>query len=304
MKIAVTSKSFSKNEVLINRLKEKYPNAELQLQLKPKGLKQEELIEFLSGCERAIVALEEINDYILSNCPDLKVISKYGVGLNNINIDDCKKHGVKIGWTGGVNKLSVAEMTLGFMLGLSRNLFTSSYHMNEGNWLKQGGFQLSGKTVGIIGVGHIGKEVIRLIEPFGCKILVNDIIDQAEYYKNAKVEHVDKNEIFKKSHLISVHTPLTTETENLFNLKTLEQCKEKPYIINTARGGIFKEDDLLPAIDKGYISGVAVDAYVAEPLDIEEIYKHKQIITTPHIGGNAAEAVLAMGYSAIDNLDV
>ena len=304
MKIAITSKSFSKNEVLIQKLREVYPDATLNLQHKPTALNQDQLIEFLQGCEKAIVALEEINSSVLSRCPDLKVISKYGVGLNNINKADCEKHGVKIGWTGGVNKLSVAEMAVGFMLGLSRNLFTSSYYMKEGQWNKNGGFQLSGKTVGIIGVGHIGKEVIRLLTPFNCNILVNDIIDQKRYYESVNVKFATKEDIFKKSHIISVHTPLDQTTEGLLNLKTLETCENQPYIINSARGGIFKEEDLVPAIEKGFISGAAIDAYVAEPLDIEEIYKHKNIISTPHIGGNSAEGVLAMGFSAIENLRV
>ena len=275
MKIAITSKSFSKNEILIQKLREVYPDAILNLQHKPTGLNQDQLIEFLQGCEKAIVALEEINSSVLSKCPNLKVISKYGVGLNNINKPDCEKHGVKVGWTGGVNRLSVAEMTLGFMLGLSRNLYTSSYHLKEGQWKKNGGFQLTGKTVGIIGVGHIGKEVIRLLAPFNCNILVNDIIDQKEYYNSVNVTHATKEEIFKSAHIISVHTPLDPSTEGLLNLETLKTCENQPYIINSARGGIIKEEDLVPALEKGYISGAAIDAYIAEPLDIEEIYKHK-----------------------------
>ena len=302
MKIAVTSKSFSKNKILIERLQQEFPSAKLQLQLGDRGLKSDELVEFLQGCERAIVALEDINDDILTKCPDLKHISKYGVGLNNIDKEACKKHGVTVGWTGGVNKLSVAEMALGFMLGLARNLFTSSFELKEGNWNKQGGYQLSEKTIGIIGAGHIGKEVIRLLKPFNCKILVNDIIDQEEYYQEVGVAAVGKEKIFQECDIISFHTPLNQETENLVNIESVKSCIKKPYLINTARGGIFKESDLVPALDQGFISGVALDAYISEPLDIESIYKDKRIVTTPHIGGNAAEAVLAMGYSAIENL--
>lgn len=302
MKIAVTSKSFSKNKVLVDKLKAAFPEAEIKLQLTPKGLTPKELILFLCDCDRAIIALEEINSDILKHCPKLKVISKFGVGLNNINQADCKKFGVKVGWTGGVNKLSVAEMTIGFMLGLSRKLFTGAFNLKEGDWLKDGGFQLTGKTIGIIGIGHIGKEVIRLLTPFNCRILVNDILGQEEYYKMAKVTHTSKDQIFKEAHIITVHTPLTNETNNMFNLESLKKCENTPYLINTARGGIINETELVEAIHQGLILGAAIDPFISEPLDIEEIYQHKSIITTPHIGGNAKEAVLAMGESAIQNL--
>ena len=302
MKIAITSKSFSKNEFLINKIKEEYPEAEIKLQLEPIGLNQDELIEFLADCDKAIVGLEEINEEVLSSCPKLKRVSKFGVGLNNIDKSACEKHNVTIGWTGGVNKLSVAEMALGFMIGMARNLYQSSFYLNEGEWRKNGGYQLSEKTIGIIGVGHIGKEVIRLLKPFDCNILVNDIIDQAEYYESVKVTKTSKEEIYKKCDIITIHTPLTDETKDLFNKTTFALCEKNPYIINTARGGIINEGDVVGAIEANLISGAAIDAYISEPLDIEKIYSNKKIICTPHIGGNAKEAVIAMGLSSIRNL--
>lgn len=175
MNILATSPSFSKNKILQDEIYKYFPNAKLNLE--GKRFNQDELIEYIKDADAIIVGLESINTEVLDKCPNLKMISKYGVGLNNINLDECKKRGIKIGWTGGVNKLSVAEMTLGFMMMLSRNLFTTSNQLKNGIWNKSGGFQLSGKTIGIIGVGHIGKEVVRLLKPFGCKILVNDIIN-------------------------------------------------------------------------------------------------------------------------------
>lgn len=302
MIIAVTSKSFSKNTELITELKTQFPNDEIRLQERPTGLSQEELIDFLQGCEKAIIALEEINSEVLKACPELKRISKFGVGLNNIDLNACREFGVEVGWTGGVNKRSVSEMALSFMLGLARNLYSSSYLLKHGEWVKNGGYQLSEKTVGIIGVGHIGKDLIELLKPFKCQILVNDIIDQDDYYNSVGVKKVSKEEIYEKSDIISIHTPLTKETKNLFCMETFKKCKKNPYIINTARGGIINENDLVPAIEGGLISGAAIDAFLKEPLDIDEILKHPKIVTTPHIGGNAKEAVLAMGMSAINNL--
>jgi D-3-phosphoglycerate dehydrogenase len=195
-------------------------------------------------------------------------------------------------------------MAFGFMLGLSRNLFHSSLKLSSGIWEKNGGFELSGKTVGIIGVGFIGKEVIRLLKPFNCNILCNDIIEQEAYYKIAGVKSATKEEIYKAADIITLHTPFDDSTENLINIEVMKECKKIPYLINTARGGIISEHDLLLALKNGYISGAAIDTYVYEPLDNEEIYKNDKIVCTPHIGGNSKEAVLAMGRSAINNLQI
>jgi phosphoglycerate dehydrogenase-like enzyme len=300
LKIVVTSKSFSNNAHLVAKLRANYSN--IQLNDKDQLKTKEQLTFFLKDADAAIVGLDPIDSELLRQCPKLKSIAKYGVGLNNIDQQACKELGVQVGWTGGVNRISVAEMAIGFMLALSRNLFFSSYKLKSGEWKKDGGFQLTGKTVGIIGCGHIGKEVIKMLKPFNCKVLVNDIVDQTEFYKENGVQAATKEEIFESSNIITVHTPLDPTTENLFNYETFKKCTQSPYIINTARGGIIHEEDVLVALEENLISGVAIDSYINEPLIKKELYQHPQIITTPHIGGNAAEAVIAMGEAAINNL--
>lgn len=300
MTIAVTSKSFSKNTHLKQQLLNVFPN--VKFNYADKKLTPFETIEFLQDCEGAIVALEEINEWVLSQLPKLKIIAKYGVGLDNIDLNACKKHGVHIGWTGGVNKASVAEMTLGFMLMLSRNLYTTSNQLKEGIWNKSGGSSLYGKTIGIIGVGHIGKEVIQLLKPFGCTILVNDIIDQTPYYSKQNALQCSKEEIFQRSDIITLHTPSTEHTFHLVNAKTLSLMKPTAYIINTARGDIINLHDLKSALQLGSIAGAAIDVYDTEPPQDRELLSLPNLICTPHIGGNAHEAVVAMGESAIIHL--
>ena len=179
--IVATSVSFSKNKTLQKKFLKYFPNAKLNTQ----GVRfnEDTLIDFIKDAQGIIVGLEPITKKVLDNSPKLKYISKYGVGLNNIDLKECKKRNIKVISTQGVNRLSVAEMTLGFMLMLSRNLYTTSNLLKQGIWQKNGGFELSGKIIGIIGVGHIGKELIRLLKPFRCKIFVNDIIRQKKYYK-------------------------------------------------------------------------------------------------------------------------
>jgi len=300
MNIIVTSPSFSKNKILQNEMYKYFQNSKLNLD--GKRFKQEELIEYIKDADAIIVGLEVINKEVLNNCPNLKIISKYGVGLNNIDLEECKKRDIKIGWTGGVNKLSVAEMALGFMLMFSRNLFMTSNELKQGIWNKSGGFQLSGKTIGIIGVGYIGKEVIRLLKPFGCRILVNDIINQDKYYRENSLLEVSKEKLFKESDIVTIHTPHNDITDNMVDLEVLKAMKKTAYILNTARGGIINEQDLKLALQHKIIAGAGIDAYIEEPPTDKEFVNLPNLICTPHIGGNSSEAVEAMGMSAIKHI--
>lgn len=300
MNIVATSPSFSKNKTLQEEIYRYFPNAKLNLE--GKRFNKKELIEFIKDADGVIVGLEPMDEEVLSRCTNLKIVSKYGVGLNNIDKEACAKRGIAIGWTGGVNKLSVAEMALGFMLMFSRNLFTTTNQLKNGTWNKSGGFQLSGKTVGIIGVGHIGKELIRLLKPFGCKILVNDIINQDKYYKKNGLVEVSKEELYKQSDFISIHTPQNETTYNFITLETMKIMKPTAYLLNSARGGLVNEKGLKIALHEGIIAGAAIDAYVEEPPTDKEFLELPNLICTPHIGGNAKEAVEAMGMSAIKHL--
>lgn len=300
MKIVVTSPSFSSNKSLQQEIYKYFPKAKLNLD--GKRFNKEELVEYIKDADAIIVGLEPIDKEVLEQCPNLKIVSKYGVGLNNINLEACKKRDITIGWTGGVNKLSVAEMTLGYMLMLCRNLFITSNELKNGIWNKSGGFQLSEKRIGIIGVGYIGKELIRLLKPFNCEILVNDIINQEQYYKENNLKEVSKEEIFKTCDIVTIHTPFDSTTDNLINKKVFETMKNSSFIINSARGGIINEDDLKYALLNNIIAGAAVDAYVEEPPSDKELLSLPNLICTPHIGGNSKEAVEAMGLSAINHL--
>lgn len=300
MKIAVTSPSFSKHPDLIKEMNQSFEN--FKLNSDGKRFTQDELIDYLTGFDAAIVGLDEITPKVVDALPELKIIAKYGVGLNNIDLEYCAQKNVKIGWTGGVNRLSVAELVLGNTISLLRNLYVSSNHLKGGEWIKNGGEQLSGKTVGIIGVGHIGKEVIRLLKPFNCTILVNDIIEQKDYYSSVGAVEVSKNEIYQKADVISVHTPLTDETKNLLNAEAFQQMKSNAVVINSARGGIVDELALIEALQQGKIGGAALDVYEVEPPINQELIRQFNLICTPHIGGNSKEAVYAMGMSAIGYL--
>jgi phosphoglycerate dehydrogenase-like enzyme len=299
MKIKVSTVAFSTNQLLVLELKKHFQDAEINE--KGNRIPESELANFYMDADGIIVGLEKITPELLDKLPKLKIIAKYGVGLDNIDIKACKDRNITIGWTGGVNKRSVAEMALGFMLALCRNLYITSNHLKTGTWNKNGGFQLTNKTVGIIGAGNIGKELINLLTVFQCKILVNDIIEIKDIIGN-NVSIVDKNTLYSESDFISIHTPLTEDTENLIDLQVLRKMKKSAFLINTARGGIVNENDLKFALRNSLIAGAAIDVYTVEPPTDMELLSLPNLITTPHTGGNAMEAVLAMGYSAIEHL--
>jgi D-3-phosphoglycerate dehydrogenase len=297
--IAVCSKTFSNTSILVEELKKCFSNLEFNYE---KDLDGDELVAFIGEAKGAIVALEKIDNYILDRCPNLEVIVKYGVGLDNLDLASCKRHNVRVGWTGGTNRLSVAEMTIGFMLALSRNLFRSSLELKWGLWNKNGGLQLSGRTVGIIGVGNVGKEVIRLLKPFNCRIMVNDIINQDDYYQAQGVKEASKEQILKEAEIISLHMPLNSDTKHFINETTLALIRPDAYIINTARGPLVDYSTLKDSLLNKKVAGFATDVYDEEPPKDKELLSFDNVICTPHIGGNSKEAVFAMGMSAIDHL--
>ena len=300
MKVKVSTIAFSKNKYLVECLLKEFPDAEVNTAgIRVNG---EALVDYFTETEAAIVGLELITPDIIKQFPKLRIIAKYGVGLDNIDLKACKENNIKIGWTGGVNKRSVAEMTLGFMLMLSRNLFITSNKLKQMVWNKKGGTQLTGKTIGIIGLGNIGKDIISLLQPFGCNFLVNDIIDISDYAILHRLRIASKEEIYKNADIITIHTPLNSETSNLINLEVFKMMKSTAFLINTARGGIVNENDLKFALEHKIISGAAIDVYESESVLNEELLVLPNLICTPHTGGNSLEAVVAMGLSAIEHL--
>lgn len=299
-RVAVASRSFSKNPTLRAELLERYPN--VTFNETGKVLSGEELIAFLSDHDLAITGLETINEAILKRLPKLKSISKYGVGLDMLNLQDMEKYGVQLGWTGGVNRLGVAELALTFALLLVRGTYVSHRHLRDQKWVQSPGRQLSGKTIGIIGCGHVGKELVRLLQPFQCRILVNDIRDYPEFFNEQKIRRVTLEELLKESDGITIHTPLDPSTQNLLSAEKLQFMKSGAFLINTARGGIVDESALKALLKSGQISGAAFDVFGVEPPTDLELLNLPNFFGTPHIGGSSAEAVIAMGRSAIENL--
>jgi phosphoglycerate dehydrogenase-like enzyme len=298
--VAVTSISFGKNITLREELKNKFPNSSFNES--GGNLPEHEFIKFLNNADAVIVGTEHVTDKILNQTPRLKIISKYGVGLDNIDEESLKRRNIALGWTGGVNQRSVSELTLCFMLGLCRNIFYSGYKLKQSQWEKDGGQQLTGKTIGIIGCGHIGSDLVRLLAPFKCNLLVNDIINKSEFCRNHGAIQTSLETLVNESDLISLHVPLTSVTKEMVNEDFLGQMKPTSCLINTSRGDVVDQAALKNALQQNTIAGAALDVFTEEPPTDEEFLSLPNLMATPHIGGNAREAVEAMGRSAIAHL--
>ncbi len=298
--IMVGSRSFSSNPILRQELLAEFPTGAFN----EDGVVYagDELISFLAGAAGAVLSLEPIDGAILDRLPDLRIIAKYGVGLDNLDLAAMQARDVALGWTGGVNKRGVAEMTLGFMLGLNRNLHGAGVRLRAGQWQKEGGRDLSSCTVGIIGMGHVGKEVVALLQPFGCAILVNDIIEQAEYYRAHGLTEASKEQIYAQADVLTLHTPLTDLTEGLIDSDVFDRMKPHAYLINASRGGVVNQADLKRALMEKRIAGAALDVFELEPCPDRELLALPNFWATPHIGGSSAQSILAMGRSSIYHL--
>ena len=300
-RVAVCSRSFSRHPILRRELVARYPNATFNDA--GASLVGGALIDFLSGHDKAVIALERIDADVMAALPDLRVISKYGVGFDGIDLDALINTRVELGWTGGVNRTSVAELVIGFAISLLRLVPQANAEVRAGTWKQAVGRQLSARTVGIVGCGHVGKELARMLRAgFGCEVLLNDIEDRTEFARAVGAAQVDLPTLLNRADVISLHLPLDVTTRGLFDAETLAQMRPDAILINTARGGLVDELALERALGAGFLAGAAFDVFAVEPPEDNALIALPNFIVTPHIGGSAEEAILAMGRAAIDGL--
>lgn len=299
--LAVASRSFSRNEVLRNEVLKRYPDAKFNDE--GLSLNGDSLVDFLNGYEKAILALETIDESILSRLPTLKIIGKYGVGLDMLDLPALRKYGVKLGWTPGVNKRSVAELAVSFAISLLHRAVFANSEVKNGKWYQVRGRQLSDCTFGIIGCGNVGKDVVRLLKPFNCKILAYDILDFPEYYSEHNVLSSGLDNLLELSDVVSIHLPLDQSTKNILTEERLQLMKSDSILINLARGGLVDEVALKKILLSKKIAGAAIDVFAVEPPQDSDFSYMDNVLVTPHIGGSTKEAIYAMGMAAIDGLD-
>jgi D-3-phosphoglycerate dehydrogenase len=311
-KVAITSRSFSANKYLVEELRARYAN--ITLNNSGKTLVGSELLEFLDGQNKVIVGLENFDKNLIDQLPELKVISKFGVGLNNIDLESMKEHSISLGFQPGTNKQSVAELALMHIFIALRKAPSSKEDICNNIWSQNKGHELFGKTIGIIGFGNIGQRLAELLESFKCKIVFYDGIEfskeelvdkfpsRSEDFIN-NLQQSSLNEVLKEADIVSIHIPLLEETQNLISVDELACLKKDVRIINTSRGGIVDEKALEDFLNQNKNAFAAFDVFETEPAFNHPLLKLNNFYATSHLGSMTIEGVISMGIAAINGLD-
>lgn len=258
-----------------------------------KGITAEELLSEIDNYDAVIVrGRTKMTDVVIAQAKKLKVVGRCGVGVDNIDLQAAKENGITVVNAPGATTVSVAELTMGLIFALAREIPRADAGMKRGEWLKKElvGVELDKKSLGIIGYGRIGSRIGKIAVSAGMRINAFDPFLTPETTQVNGGELLPFDEVIKKSDFITIHTPLTETTRNLINDETISKMKDGVFIICAARGGIIDEKALLDGLNSGKVAGAALDVYANEPPTNQELISHPKIITTPHIAGQTADA--------------
>jgi D-3-phosphoglycerate dehydrogenase len=296
-KILITARSFKKSKKALKLLEKE--NYELVYNPFDRPLKESELIGLVSGVNAIVAGVDEITEKVIANAmPTLKIIARHGVGVDNVDLVAANKYGVIVTNTPGANSIAVAELTIALMLALVRHITTINVKVRENNWQRIMGIELNGKTLGIIGLGNIGCEVVKRLNSFNMKILAYDKYEKSEMIEKYNITYVSLDKLLEESDFITLHLSVTDETKGIINKRNLEKMKESAMLINTARGELIVERDLYDALKNKKIAGAALDAFENEPLRDSPFFELENVILTSHIGAYTAESVDRMATMA------
>lgn len=300
-RILVTSTSFGKADPLpLQRLKE-YGCDVIE---NPHGrpLKEEELITLLADVDGVIAGLDEYSEKVMKSSNRLRVISRYGVGVDKVDLDAAAAQGITVTTTPGVNTQAVADLTMALMLAVARKVPEAHASIRQGKWEKIFGHSLYRKTLGIVGLGQISRAVVKRAGGFDMEILIFTRYPDASFAEAAGVRYAGFDAILEQSDFLSLHCAVTSDRAGMIGLQQLKKMKPTAYLINTARGALINQEDLYQALKEGIIAGAALDTYVHEPPKDSPLLTLENIVTTPHIGSYTYETVLEMGLTSVENL--
>jgi len=263
---------------------------------------EQELRDLIRDVDGIIVGLDSISRDVIAAAEKLKVISKYGVGVDNIDLQAARARGIVVTYTPGGNSEAVADLTIGLMLAAARRIPSADRAVRSGDWRKVVGLAVWKKTIGIVGVGRIGRGVVRRASGFNMRILCCDKVIDNDFAARYGAEYVPLDLLLRESDFVTLHVPLTDETRGLIGERELSQMKRTAILINTARGEVVDEDALYQALAEGRIAGAALDVFRNEPPTGSRLLGLDNVILTPHIGAHTDEAILEMGRNAVKNL--
>ncbi len=300
-KVLNTSRSFGKVSDRAIRFLEKN-NCQFIETSKAKPLKEKELIEELKGVDGLIVGIDKVTARVIEAADRLKVISKHGVGVDNIDIKKAINKGIVVTNTPSANVNAVAELTIGLIFSLIRGIVRADKALRERKWERVIGEEIDGSIIGIIGLGNIGKAVAKKAKGLGMKVLAYDVCQDEDFARKFEIKYVPLEELLQKSNIISLHLPLTSQTRHILNRENLKLISPNCYLINTARGELIDEEALFEMLQKGKIKGAALDVFGKEPPFESPFLFLDNVVVTPHIGAYTQKAIEKMDMMAAENV--
>jgi D-3-phosphoglycerate dehydrogenase len=300
-RVLVTATSFGKNDPgLRTSLDEQVGQVTYNKTGKP--LSAAQLADLLPGIDGFIAGLDAITADALQAADRLKVISRYGVGIDNVNLEAARQKGIVVTNTPGANSVSVAELAVGLILSLSRHIPEASAAARKGEWPRMSGLSLEGKTAGIIGFGAIGKQLALRLSGFGCRLLAYDPYPDLAFAEKVGVQLMSLDDLLPQADIVSLHLPLLPDTRGLVDREFLAKMKPGALLINTARGEIVDETALYEALMTEHLAGAALDALIQEPPDPNNpLLRLSNVLLTPHMGAHTDGATNAMGWISLQD---
>ena len=289
MRVLVTSKSFGKDAPDALRLLAEH-GIEIIRGSHPDPT-AEDLAAEIAGVDAVVVGNNPVDEQVLAAADRLVLVHMHGTGLDGIDVDAATRHGVLVANAPGTNSNAVAELTVALLLVAARSIHTHAAALAAGRWERSRGAEVSGKVVGTLGLGHIGRRVIELLTGFGVQAVAYDPEPPGEWADRYRVDLVsDADEVFRRADFLVLALPLTPATHHLVNAERLALMKPSAYLVNTARGGLVDPDALRDAVDAGRLAGAALDAFDPEPLPVDSPLRGAGLVLTPHIAASTHEA--------------
>ncbi|PKG23719.1 phosphoglycerate dehydrogenase [Niallia nealsonii] len=299
MKVVSTSPSFAKYS---NEPIEILKKHQIEFEYLPADITEEDFIQHMQGVDAAIVAFNTISAKVLDSLPDLKIVCKHGVGVDNIDVKAAQDRGVIVTNVPNANKHAVADFAFALMLSLARKIPESNERTKKGEWPRIFGSDVYGKTLGIVGLGMIGREVARRAKGFDMQIVAYDPYPNDAFAQEYGIEYVELEDLLKLSDFITLHMPLTEQTRNLIDEKELSNMKKEAFLVNASRGGIVSEDALYTALKNNDIAGAALDVFENEPAYEHKLFELSNFIALPHIAGYTSGAINTLGMVCVENI--
>ena len=263
---------------------------------------ESELLRLLPGCVGYLAGVEQISENVLKAAKGLRIISRNGVGNNNIDLEAAKRLNIEISITPGANSRGVAELTISLVFALARQIHFTDATLKAGKWDRKMGFEIKGKTLGIIGFGRIGKEVALMAMALGMKVIAFDLYPPGFFTYSDNFKMAPLHEVIKNADILSLHCPVPANKAALMDATAIMLMKQGTCLINTARGELLNDNDVIEALNSNKLSGVAVDVFVKEPPADRGLIDHPKVISTSHIGGFTVESVERAVDDAVVNI--